>query len=282
MKAAVMQGIRSIKVEERAQPQTKPGEIVVKIRAAGICGSDYHVFLGPNQERRKPGLIVGHEAAGEVDTIGDGVQGWQIGERVAIDPQITCGICHQCQNGWANLCDNMQVIGSSMRNFMNGAMCEYLSIPAKQLHRLPDNVSYEEGTMLDPVGNALHVFNRSHLKVGNCVAVVGYGADIVLEAVGASQTYEQCIRSVKKRGTVLALGFMEPHISLPIQPILFRELSIIGCTGFVSECSTALNLMENEKIIVKPLITHTFTLDDVQEAFETVGRDDSTKVIVTM
>jgi len=70
MKAAVIKGIRSIEVEERPQPQAKPGEIVVKIRAAGICGSDYHGFIGPNQERRKPGLIVGHEAAGEIDMIG--------------------------------------------------------------------------------------------------------------------------------------------------------------------------------------------------------------------
>ena len=116
---------------------------------------------------------------------------------------------------------------------MNGAMCEYLSLPAKQLHRLPDTLSYEEGTMLDPVGNALHVFNRSHVKIGNCVAVVGCGT--------------------------------------------------IGLVAIqVAKLAGAGRVMENRKITVKPLITHTFPLNNVQEAFETVGRDDSTKVIVTM
>jgi L-iditol 2-dehydrogenase len=327
LKAAVMRGIRKIEIENRPMPIPGKGEVLVKIRATGICGSDVHGFVGPDQTRRQPGLIPGHEAAGEVAEVGESVDQWRPGDKVVINPQIACGTCYSCMRGWRNLCDNIRVIGSTMRSLNHGAMCEYIVHPSQQLHRLPENVTFQEGAMLDPVGNAFHVFNRACLKPGESVAVIGCGsiglvavqvarlagagkiicadisderlelarqfgvdatinadtedsaqfilsetsgrgADIVVEAVGLSKTYSQSVMSARKRGTVLALGFMEQQVAIPIQPLLFREISVIGCTGFAAECETALRFLEEKRIILQPLITHEFPLDEVQKAFE--------------
>jgi 2-desacetyl-2-hydroxyethyl bacteriochlorophyllide A dehydrogenase len=327
MKAAIIKGPHKIEVEDRPVPVPGPGEVLVKIGSVGICGSDVHGFLGLSGKRRLPGLIMGHEASGEIAEIGPGIQDWKKGDRVSIDPQQACGTCLQCRRGWANLCDNMAAIGSSMRNFKNGAMCEYMILIEKQLYKIPDNMSYNEGAMLDPVSNALHVLIRAQMEIGDTIAIIGTGvigllmvqiakligagkiiaidasewrlnmakdfgadvlidsrnsntvdaimaetngrgADIVVEAVGLPITYQNAINSVKKRGKVLALGFRDPEIPIPIQPLLFREITIIGNGGFVFEIPTFINLVSTGKISVKPMITHEFPLQDVQQAFE--------------
>lgn len=341
MKAAVIQGPFVMKVEQRPDPEVGEDDVLVRVRAAGICGSDLHGFQGLSKDRRKPGLIMGHEAAGEVAAVGKKVTGLKKGDRIVIDPQRACGQCYACRNGWANLCDNMLVIGSSMRQFLNGAMCEYIAIPSRQIHRLADGVSFQEGAMLDPIGNALHIFGRSGVQIGDIVAIFGAGtigliavqtarikgvgkiisvdisakrlklakqfgadivvnssiddpvgvilgetngrgADLVVEAVGHSVTYGNCVKSVRKRGKVMALGFLESEITIPIQPLLFREISIVGCTGFVFECDTALDLLAQGKLNVKPIITHEFPIDDVQLAFTTAcdPKADALKTMV--
>jgi 2-desacetyl-2-hydroxyethyl bacteriochlorophyllide A dehydrogenase len=326
MKAAVIRGPLTMKVEERPMPSFDEGGVLVRVRAAGICGSDIHGFLGKSGTRRLPGLVIGHEAAGEVVEVGSRVEGLAQGDRVAIDPQISCGSCDPCRRGYANLCDNMLAIGSSMRKFFDGAMCEYIALPARQFYRLPPQVSYTEGAMLDPVGNSLHVFNRAEMKIGDIVAIVGAGtiglilvqlalrsgagkviavdvsgerlklakdfgadvlvranledsvarimeetagsgADIVIESAGPSATYGVAVRSARKRGKVMALGFSDAEVAIPTQSLLFREITIIGCSGFVFECRTAIELLAAGRVNVKPLITHEYPIDDVQRAF---------------
>jgi threonine dehydrogenase-like Zn-dependent dehydrogenase len=327
MKAAIIKGPHTIVVEDRPVPVPGTGEVLVKIGSVGICGSDVHGFLGLSGKRRLPGLIMGHEASGEIVEIGAGIHDWKKGDRVSIDPQQACGICLQCRRGWANLCDNMSAIGSSMRNFKNGAMCEYMILIEKQLYKIPDTMSFNEGAMLDPVSNALHVLNRAQMEIGDTIAIIGTGvigllmvqiakltgagkiiaidasewrlnmakdfgadilvdsrrlntvdaimaetngrgADIVVEAVGLPITYQNAINSVKKRGKVLALGFRDPEVLIPIQSLLFREITIIGNAGFVFEIPTFINLVSTDKILVNPMITHEFSLEEVQHAFE--------------
>jgi L-iditol 2-dehydrogenase len=119
---------------------------------------------------------MGHEAAGEVAKIGADVTRVRVGDRVAIDPQIVCGQCFQCDHGWYTVCDNKKVVGSALRGFINGAMAEYVPVNERQLYRLPDNLSMAEGAMMEPVSNAVHVFNRVKLDLCDTVVVIGAGA----------------------------------------------------------------------------------------------------------
>ena len=340
MKAAVIRGPLSMKVEERPMPSFKENEVLVRVRAAGICGSDIHGFLGKSGKRRLPGLIMGHEAAGEVIEFGAKAEAFVKGDRVAIDPQISCGYCEPCRQGYANLCDNITVIGSSMRKFCDGAMCEYIALPSQVLHKLAADVSFAEGAMMEPIGNAIHVMSRAGLRIGDTIAIFGAGtiglilvqlavlsgagkiisidvsaqrltmakdfganvlvradreesvarvleetndrgADLVIEAAGPSVTYSAAIRSVKKRGKVMALGFSDAEVVIPVQSLLFREITIIGCSGFMSECETALDLLARKQLNVKPLITHEFSIDDVQLAF-TKASEPSSSAVKTM
>ena len=340
MKAAVLKGPLKIEIEERPIPTPGEAEVLVKVKSVGICGSDVHGFLGLIGKRRLPGLVMGHEASGQVEELGKGVAGWNKGDRVAIDPQIACGYCYQCKRGWSNLCDNMSVIGSSMRNFKDGAMCEYIVLPASQLYKIPDNLSFNEAAMLDPVSYSLHVFNRASMEIGDTVAIIGTGviglimvqvaklkgagkviavdasdkrlelakafgadvlvnsrnqnttetimsetdgrgADIAVEAVGLPVTYQNAINSVRKRGEVLAFGFRDAEVPIPIQPLLFREITIIGNTGFVFEILPFIDLVAGGKIGIKPIITHVFALDRAQQAFE-LAADESSGAIKVM
>src|SRR5699024_1844377 len=125
--------------------------------------------------KRVPGLIMGHEAAGKVVEVGSNVTKVNPGDRVAIDPQVICGHCDSCKNGWYSVCDNKKIIGSNLKGFMHGTMAEYAAINEKQLYLLPEHVSYEEGSMVEPVSNAIHIFNRVNLNLGDDVVVLGAG-----------------------------------------------------------------------------------------------------------
>ena len=175
MKAAVFTGPYEFKICDREKPKPGPKEVLIRIRAVGICGSDIHPYMGDGLDRREPGIIMGHEASGDVEEIGSEVTKWKPGDRVAINPQINDETCPMCRKGLPHLCDHSLLIGSSMRGFLDGAMCEYLIMHEKQLYHLPDEVSYDHGTFLDPLGNAIHLINRGGVKLGDVVVIIGAG-----------------------------------------------------------------------------------------------------------
>lgn len=175
MKVAVLRSVRSVVVEERPIPNIAAGEVLLRIRAAGICGSDIHGFQGIWPDKRALGLVMGHENSGEAVEVGRDVKAFKVGDRVVIDPQLSCGECEECTQGWMNLCRNMKLIGSSSRGIRHGGFAEYIAMPERNLHRLPDNLSFEEGALFDPLGNAVHLINRSGVKVGDRIAIFGAG-----------------------------------------------------------------------------------------------------------
>ena len=175
MKAAVFTGPYEFKICDREKPKPGPKEVLIRIRAVGICGSDIHPYMGDGIDRREPGIIMGHEASGDVEEVCSEVTKWKPGDRVAIHPQINDETCPMCKKGLPHLCDHSLLIGSSMRGFLDGAMCEYLIMHEKQLYHLPDEVSYDHGTFLDPLGNAIHLINRGGVKLGDVVVIIGAG-----------------------------------------------------------------------------------------------------------
>jgi L-iditol 2-dehydrogenase len=175
VKAAVIKGQRHIEIEDRPIPEIQSMQVLVKVGAVGICGSDVHGWQEEKSTARPPGLIMGHEAAGEVFETGTEVVDFKKGDRVAIDPQIFCYNCNACAHGWYTVCENKKVIGSALRGFLNGAMAEYVAVQQNQLFRIPDSLSTSEGAMVEPVSNALHVINRVKFNLGDCVTVIGAG-----------------------------------------------------------------------------------------------------------
>lgn len=176
MKVSVYQGNKIFETQEWPKPSPRAGEVLVKIKSVGICGSDVLGYLGKTQNR-KAGIIMGHEAAGIIAELGEGVTNWNIGDRVAIYPGITCGECEYCRKGIRHMCARGLTLGSSRGGFQHGAMCEYMVLPAKNhLMKLDDRLSFDIGALADPLGNVAHVMDRVKLKAGSTVAIMGVGS----------------------------------------------------------------------------------------------------------
>ena len=178
MKALVLKEYRRFAVEDMAIPALEPENVLVRVRACGICGSDVHGMDG-SSGRRIPPIVMGHEAAGEIAEIGSGVSDWQTGDRVTFDSTVYCGECWFCKRGKVNLCDNRRVLGVSCADYRrHGAFAEYVSVPQRILYRLPDNLAFEQAAMVEAVSVAVHAVKRTPLA-DDAVAliVVGTGAD---------------------------------------------------------------------------------------------------------
>jgi L-iditol 2-dehydrogenase len=175
MKALVLKEYRRFTVEDFAVPGLQPDEVLVRVRACGICGSDVHGMDG-SSGRRIPPIVMGHEAAGEIAKIGSGVTGWKIGDRVTFDSTIYCGECWYCRREKINLCENRRVLGVSCAEYRrHGAFAEYVAVPQRILYRLPDNLSFEQAAMVEAVSVAVHAVKRTPLLQDASVVVVGTG-----------------------------------------------------------------------------------------------------------
>jgi L-iditol 2-dehydrogenase len=158
-------------------PDPRPGadEVLVRVRACGICGSDIHGWDG-STGRRRPPLIMGHEAAGEIASVGPKVAGWRIGDRVTFDSTISCGECGPCRQGRINLCENRRVLGVAPAEYrQDGAFAEYVALPARILYRLPDGLSFQQAAMVEPVSIAIHAVQRVKVAPTDTAVVVGSG-----------------------------------------------------------------------------------------------------------
>ncbi|MHB1698966.1 MAG: galactitol-1-phosphate 5-dehydrogenase [Acidobacteriaceae bacterium] len=175
MKALLLSEYEHLEVVDMPTPQPGPDDVLVRVAACGICGSDVHGYDG-STGRRIPPVVMGHEAAGVVEAAGSRVRGFGVGDRVTFDSTVYCGQCYFCRRGEANLCDNRQVIGVSCGEYRRaGAFAEYVSVPSRILYRLPDGLSFAEAAMLEAVSVALHGARISKLEGGETALVIGAG-----------------------------------------------------------------------------------------------------------
>jgi L-iditol 2-dehydrogenase len=175
MKALVLKEYRRFAVEDFPVPALQPDEVLVRVRACGICGSDVHGMDG-SSGRRIPPIVMGHEAAGEIAQTGSGVTGWKTGDRVTFDSTVHCGDCWYCRRGKINLCENRRVLGVSCGEYRrHGAFAEFVAVPQRILYRLPDNLSFEQAAMVEAVSVAVHAVKRTPLSEDTVALVVGTG-----------------------------------------------------------------------------------------------------------
>ncbi|MEE3218846.1 MAG: alcohol dehydrogenase catalytic domain-containing protein, partial [Planctomycetota bacterium] len=159
MRALLLTEYKHFEVTDMPQPDVGPDDVLVRVRACGICGSDIHGFDG-SSGRRIPPLVMGHEAAGTVAAVGANVDGFGEGDRVTFDSMISCGRCAYCDRGQYNLCDNRQVLGVSCGDYRrHGAFAEFVVVPQRIVYPLPEELSFEHAAMVDPGSVGLHAAN---------------------------------------------------------------------------------------------------------------------------
>ncbi|AIA08160.1 zinc-dependent alcohol dehydrogenase family protein [Streptomyces noursei] len=170
MRAVVIHTPGQYEVTTVTDPVPGPGEVVVAPAAVGICGTDVHIVQGEFAPTPYP-IVPGHEFTGEVVALGAGVTGLRTGERVAVDPSLFCGACHYCANGHGNLCENWGAIGDTV----DGAMAEYVKVPAANCYRLPENVEFTQGALIEPLSCAVHGFDVLPRRLGDHYLIYGAG-----------------------------------------------------------------------------------------------------------
>jgi threonine dehydrogenase-like Zn-dependent dehydrogenase len=186
MKAAVWYGGQDIRIEDVPNPEVGKEDVLIRVKAVGICGSELHAYDGISK-RRVPPLIMGHEFSGEIAETGENVTEFAKGNRVVVNPLIRCGTCEPCSLGYGNVCRHLRLIGMHK----SGALAEYTSAPASNCHLLPEQLSFEEGALVEPFAVGVHAVNRASIQIGDTIVVVGTGIIglMIIQAAKASGSH---------------------------------------------------------------------------------------------
>jgi L-iditol 2-dehydrogenase len=178
MKALMFDAPWAMPFRDVPDPQARAGHAIIRVKAVGVCGSDVHGFTG-STGRRSPGIIMGHEFAGQIESLDktgssgiiSGDLEFQIGDRVAINPLITCGQCEPCRSGLENICERRKGIGWSV----DGAYAELVSVPLRNLRRVPNTLDWQRAALIEPLAVAMRAANLTPLELGATVVVLGAG-----------------------------------------------------------------------------------------------------------
>jgi (R,R)-butanediol dehydrogenase/meso-butanediol dehydrogenase/diacetyl reductase len=248
MKAAVFHGPGQVEVVDVPVPEVGPDEVRVRVHYCGICGSDLEAYRTGIYE---PGVIIGHEFAGEVASVGKRVHKWVAGDRVTANDAILCGRCLPCRANQPTLCDHLLMPGVTL----NGGMAEYVVLPERALHRLPEGVSTRQGALVEPLAVALHGVRRSALRYGDQVLVLGAGTIGLLTLqcallAGAGKVY---VSEINPAHATLAAGLGAHAVFDPGRHNLAVELAsrtggegpavIFVCTGAAGAIEDAITLV---------------------------------------
>ena len=233
MKALELVAASTFDLVEKPIPEPGPDDLLVKVKACGICGSDIHGMDG-SSGRRIPPIVMGHEASGLVERCGPAIADWSVGDRVTFDSTIYCGECGYCRSGHVNLCENREVLGVSTPEFRRpGAFADYVVVPGRICHRVPAGVSFEEAAFAEPVSVALHAVNRAGIQPGHSAVVVGAGLIGLLVIQGlkragcgeiiAVDLDEQRLDLALKLGATYAIRPGNPDVPGTVQDLLASD-----------------------------------------------------------
>ena len=250
MRVAMYYTNQDIRIEEMPTPEIGPGELLVQVEASGVCGSDvmewYRIHKAP--------LVLGHEIAGEVVEVGEGITNYKVGDRVSASHHVPCNTCHYCLSGNHTACDTLRTT-----NFDPGGFAEFLRLPALNVDRgvylLPDEVSFEEATFIEPLACVLRAQRRAQVEPGKTVLVLGSGIGGLLHIhlagrLGATRVIatdidDARLRAASRFGADLALNAKE-DITVRLREVNEGRLadSIIVCTGAVTALQQAMECVE--------------------------------------
>lgn len=332
MKAAVLYGWNDIRVEQRPVPKPGSGEVLIKIESCSICGGDVKIVTrGMLKQPPMGDFIIGHEYAGVVVQLGPDVDEFKLGDRVTVEVHKGCGRCKNCHDGKYTVCLNYGNMdkGHRANGFTtNGGFAEYAVNHVNTISKIPDNISFDEATIITTAGTSLFGLARSGgFVAGDSVAVIGpgaiglmavqcakalgaskviltgtreerlalgkklgadvtvnlkqedvvqavkkvtggYGADLVLLAAGNSEGVQQALRIVRKGGDIVFVAHFEDIVSADLGLAVQNGNNMYTVRGEGKMCvHRALELMREGKIVAKDLLTHSYKLDEITEAF---------------
>lgn len=327
MKAMMVHGSRDVRLHELPRPEPGPGEVLVRVKACGICGSDLHNYAHGEigGVAIESPLIVGHELAGVVEALGPGVTRPAVGTPVAVDPSISCGMCEFCLEGDPHVCPQNRFFGNYPTH---GGFREYLAHPADLVFPLPEGLSFDEGALLEPMGIAMYVAALADIRLGDRVAILGSGpigllcaemvrlsgaaeiistdlvdarlaaarrcgatlalnanhedvvarimeqtrgrgVDVAIEAAGEQETVDQAMEVTKPGGTVVLVGIpVGERFSFKTAVVRRKGLTIKYDRRMKHTYARCMALVQAGKIDLKPLASHHFPLERLQDAFE--------------
>jgi len=229
MKALLLSEYNRLELIDVPAPEAGPGELLVRVAACGICGSDVHGYDG-SSGRRIPPIIMGHESAGVVAAVGDGVEGFEAGDRITFDSTVYCGECARCRRGDVNLCDHRQVLGVSCGEYRRaGAFAEFVAVPARICYQLPDNLAFEEAALLEAVAVAIHTVSLVPLPLDGTALVIGAGTigllvQQALRAAGCKKVFVTDV-DASRLGLSESLGATTTLLSGPDLPNRVADLT---------------------------------------------------------
>ena len=302
------------------KPVPKPGEALIKVVAAGICGSDIGAFRGTNGLVSYP-RVIGHELAGIVESIPENNK---VGDRVVVDPYLYCGHCYPCRIGRTNCCTDLKVLGVHV----DGGMAEYYCHPADMLIKIPEGMSWEQAAMAEPLTISLHGIHRGGLQAGEVAGMVAqaYGAHAILldlvqerldfakslgieyvinsgkedpverikeitggemahqvmECSGANPAIRQTFDLVSNAGRITLTGWPKKETSLPTDVITKKEIDIRGARTSAGEFEEALDLINSRKVDMMKILTKTVTMDEAPDTIVDIEKNPGNymKVVV--
>lgn len=258
MKAAVFYGKHDLRVQEIDKPTAKAGQVLVKVMACGICGTDVHIFNGDEGAAPTPsGTVLGHEFAGVVESVGDGVKGIKAGDRVCVDPNEMCGECYYCKNGIGHYCENMGGIGT----VVNGGFAQYCVVPQSQVYKIADGTSYEKAAMTEPLACCLHGIDMCNISCGDTVLVIGGGmiGQLMLQLARISGAGKlimlEPVQKKRDEAKVLGADICIDPLNENVKEVLKREgieriSTVIECVGKPSTMSQAIELAGNKATVM--------------------------------
>lgn len=224
MKALLLTAPSHLELTEFPEPAIGEDDVLVQVRACGICGSDIHGWDG-SSGRRHPPLIMGHEASGVIARVGPRVERWRAGDRVTFDSTLYCGSCDYCRAGQVNLCDRRRVVGVSPVEYkQHGAFAEYVAVPERVLYRLPDALTFEQAVMVEPVSIALHAVRRVIARAGQPGAGVSeLGGPITAVVVGSGMIGLLVVQALRWAG-------VERVIAVDLEDKRLEAARVLGAT----------------------------------------------------
>lgn len=258
MKAGVFYSKNDLRVEEIPKPSPKTGEVLIKVKACGICGTDVHIFNGDKGCFPTPvGTVLGHEFSGIVEAVGEGVTEIRVGDRVCVDPNKLCGDCYYCKSGIGHFCENMIGIGTGV----NGGFAEYCAVPQSQVYKISDNTSYEAAAMTEPTACCVHGIDMCNISCGDTVAIIGGGmiGMIMLQLAKLSgagklimiEPVAEKRKIAKKLGADLCIDPIGNDVKKVLDENGIKRIpAVIECVGKTSTIEQAIDIAGEKSVVM--------------------------------
>lgn len=258
MRSAVFYGKHDIRIEEYPKPEPKENEVLIQVKACGVCGTDVHIYEGDKGAAKvTPPTILGHEFSGVIEKAGTAVTQFQPGDRVCVDPNCYCGSCEPCRDGIAHYCEHMVGYGTTV----NGGFAEYCTVDERQVYRLGENTSFEQGAMTEPAACCLHGIDMCEIRPGQQVVVIGGGMIGLLmiqlaRLAGASriallEPVESKREVGKKMGADICIDPLKEDVKAALKAAGMTWIrTVIECAGRTSTIEQAIDIAGNKAVVM--------------------------------